>query len=127
MSTNKKMWKYNPIVRDLSTNKYAQRIKRQKSPYDDDNYDIQLELMELDNLENINDDDTETLLRKFKIKIAATSAGPGLPQHPPAPRAPPPRRALVLDIGQRAWGLADADTKAILRLFLVSDQYWRGS
>jgi hypothetical protein len=57
MSTNKKMWKYNPIVRDLSTNKYAQRIKRQKSPYDDDNYDIQLELMELDNLENINDDD----------------------------------------------------------------------
>jgi hypothetical protein len=49
MSTDKKMWKYNPVVRDLATRKYHQRIKRQKSPYDDDNYDIQLELLELDN------------------------------------------------------------------------------
>tara|TARA_R100001244_G_scaffold121659_1_gene91286 strand:- start:174 stop:368 length:195 start_codon:yes stop_codon:yes gene_type:complete len=49
MSTDKKMWKYNPVARDLATRKYHQRIKRQKSPYDDDNYDIQLELLELDN------------------------------------------------------------------------------
>jgi len=64
MSINKKMWKYNPIVRALSTNKYVQRIKRQKSPYDDDNYDIQLELIELDNLENINDEDDDEKVNK---------------------------------------------------------------
>ena len=64
MSINKKMWKYNPIVRALSTNKYVQRIKRQKSPYDDDNYDIQLELIELDNWENINDEDDDEKVKK---------------------------------------------------------------
>ena len=51
MSIDKKLWKYNSIVRDLATKKYRQRIKRHKSPYEDDYYDIQLELLELDNTE----------------------------------------------------------------------------
>ena len=49
MSNDKKKWKHNPIVRDLATPKYHQRIKRAKSPYVDDNFDIQLELLDLDN------------------------------------------------------------------------------
>ena len=46
MTNNKKQWKYNPIAKDLATTKYRQRIKRPKSPYDDDQFDIQDELYE---------------------------------------------------------------------------------
>ena len=44
MTNNKKQWKYNPIAKDLATTKYRQRIKRQKSPYDDNQFDIKDEL-----------------------------------------------------------------------------------
>jgi len=46
LTNNKKQWKYNPIAKDLATTKYRQRIKRPKSPYDDDQFDIQDELDE---------------------------------------------------------------------------------
>ena len=46
MSNNKKQWKYNPIAKDLGTPKYRQRIKRPRSPYDDDQFDIYDELNE---------------------------------------------------------------------------------
>ena len=55
MSTNKKSWKYNPIARDLAKTKYRQRIKRDKSPYDDDDYDIDLELLEMNDTEKESD------------------------------------------------------------------------
>lgn len=52
MPNNKKQWKYNPkakynpIAKDLANVKYRQRIKRHKSPYDDNQFDIQNELNE---------------------------------------------------------------------------------
>jgi len=46
VTNNKKQWKYNPIAKDLATTKYRQRIKRHKSPYDDDQFDIKDELDE---------------------------------------------------------------------------------
>lgn len=46
MTNNKKQWKYNPIAKDLATVKYRQRIKRPRSPYDDEQFDIDDELTE---------------------------------------------------------------------------------
>ena len=46
MTNNKKQWKYNPIAKDLATTKYRQRIKRPRSPYDDEQFDIDDELTE---------------------------------------------------------------------------------
>ena len=46
MTNNKKQWKYNPIAKDLATTKYRQRIKRPRSPYDDEQFDIDDELIE---------------------------------------------------------------------------------
>ena len=39
----KKQWKYNPIVKDLHSNKYHQRIKPSR-PKDKDAFDIEEEL-----------------------------------------------------------------------------------
>jgi len=46
MANNKKQWKYNPIAKDLATVKYRQRIKRPHSPYEDEQFDIDDELIE---------------------------------------------------------------------------------
>ena len=46
MTTNKKQWKYNPVAKDLGTTKYRQRIKRHRSPYDDNQFDIEDEVTE---------------------------------------------------------------------------------
>ena len=46
MTTNKKQWKYNPVAKDLGTTKYRQRIKRHRSPYDVNQFDIEDELTE---------------------------------------------------------------------------------
>jgi hypothetical protein len=68
MSTDKKMWKHNPVARDLATRKYHQRIKRQKSPYADDNYDIHIELLDLDNPESTFLEKQQIQQRKKRIK-----------------------------------------------------------
>ena len=39
--SKKKQWKYNPIVKDLHTNKYKQRIKPQKQSYESEEESIQ--------------------------------------------------------------------------------------